>query len=459
MGTVYGGMAVLGNRFFRSIHDISKSQFKSKFYDEYKEMEGNFGIGVISDRDAQPLIVGSKFGTFAIVSAGLVDNVNELAEELLAQGETFGEMSSGGVNSVELIAKLINQGKTLVDGIERLYDRIKGSASILLMKDDGIYAARDRLGRMPLVVGEAEGGDYVVATETCSFLNLGYRIAKYLEPGEIVRLGKAGLEEQLSGRTSNQICSFLWIYTGYPASSYEGINVELVRERSGRFLAKNDNVEADFVAGVPDSGVGHAIGYAMESGLPYRRPLVKYTPGYGRSYTPPAQEIRDLVATMKLIPIKDVIAGNRIVLCDDSIVRGTQIKNYTLKKLRESGAKEVHIRPACPPLLFPCRFALSTRSIDELVARRAIRALEGREIEDIRDYLDDRSEKYRKMVEWIARELDVTTLAYQRIDDMVEAIGLPREKLCLHCWTGDDNSSRKTRGTNPPRRKGRCKAR
>ncbi|OPX98846.1 MAG: Amidophosphoribosyltransferase precursor [Syntrophorhabdus sp. PtaB.Bin006] len=459
MGTVYGGMAVLGNRFFRSIHDISKSQFKSKFYDEYKEMEGNFGIGVISDRDAQPLIVGSKFGTFAIVSAGLVDNVNELAAELLAQGETFGEMSSGGVNSVELIAKLINQGKTLVDGIERLYDRIKGSASILLMKDDGIYAARDRLGRMPLVVGEGEGGDYVVATETCSFLNLGYRIAKYLEPGEIVRLGRAGLEEQLSGRTSNQICAFLWIYTGYPASSYEGINVELVRERSGRFLAKNDNVEADFVAGVPDSGVGHAIGYAMESGLPYRRPLVKYTPGYGRSYTPPAQEIRDLVATMKLIPVKEIIAGNRIVLCDDSIVRGTQIKNYTLKKLRESGAREVHIRPACPPLLFPCRFALSTRSVDELVARRAIRALEGHEIEDIRDYLDDRSEKYRKMVEWIARELDVTTLAYQRIDDMVEAIGLPREKLCLHCWTGDDNSSRKTRDTNPPRRKGRCKAR
>ncbi|HBA55468.1 MAG TPA: amidophosphoribosyltransferase [Syntrophorhabdus aromaticivorans] len=459
MGTVYGGMAVLGNRFFRSIHDISKSQFKSKFYDEYKEMEGNFGIGVISDRDAQPLIVGSKFGTFAIVSAGLVDNVSELAAELLAQGETFGEMSSGGVNSVELIAKLINQGKTLVDGIERLYDRIKGSASILLMKDDGIYAARDRLGRMPLVVGEREGGDYVVATETCSFLNLGYRIAKYLEPGEIVRLGKSGLEEQLSGRTSNQICAFLWIYTGYPASSYEGINVELVRERSGRFLARNDNVEADFVAGVPDSGVGHAIGYAMESGLPYRRPLVKYTPGYGRSYTPPAQEIRDLAATMKLIPIKEINVGNRIVLCDDSIVRGTQLKNYTVKKLRESGAREVHVRPACPPLLFPCRFALSTRSINELIARRAIRVLEGHEVEDIRDYLDDRSEKYRRMVEWIAGELDVTTLLYQRIDDMVEAIGLPREKLCLHCWTGDDNQSRKTRGAaNPSRRRGRCKA-
>ncbi|HOE18015.1 MAG TPA: amidophosphoribosyltransferase [Syntrophorhabdaceae bacterium] len=439
MGTEYGGMAVLGERFHRSIHDISKSQFKSKFYEDYKEMEGNLGIGVISDRDAQPLIIGSKFGTFAVVSTGLVDNTNELAEELLEKGETFGEMSSGGVNSVELIAKLINQGKTLIDGIERLYDRITGSASILLMKKDGIYAVRDRLGRMPLVVGERDG-DYVIATETCSFLNLGYRVIKYLEPGEIVRIGKHGFEEQLTGKTSNQICSFLWIYTGYPASSYEGINVELVRERSGRFLAKNDDVKADLVAGVPDSGVGHAVGYAMQSGIPFRRPLVKYTPGYGRSYTPPSQEIRDLVAKMKLIAVKDIIAGNRIVLCEDSIVRGTQLKNYTLKKLWESGAKEVHVRPACPPLMFPCRFALSTRSIDELAARRAIRELEGSDTEDISEYLDDRSEKYRKMVDWIAKELDVTTLRYQRIDDMVEAIGLPRETLCLHCWIGDQLS-------------------
>jgi amidophosphoribosyltransferase len=440
MGTEYGGMAVLGERFHRSIHDISKSQFKSKFFEDYKEMEGNMGIGVISDRDAQPLIIGSKFGTFAIVSAGLVDNTNELAGELLEQGETFGEMSSGGVNSVELIAKLINQGKTLIDGIERLYDRIIGSASILLMKEDGIYAVRDRLGRMPLVIGE-RNGDHVIATETCSFLNLGYRIIKYLEPGETVRIGKHGLEEQLPGKINNQICAFLWIYTGYPASSYEGINVELVRERSGRSLAKNDDVKADLVAGVPDSGVGHAVGYAMQSGIPFRRPLVKYTPGYGRSYTPPSQEIRDLVAKMKLIAVKDIIADNRIVLCEDSIVRGTQLKNYTLKKLWEAGAREVHVRPACPPLMFPCKFALSTRSIDELAARRAIRALEGRDTEDIGDYLDDRSEKYRKMVEWIAKELDVTTLRYQRIDDMVEAIGLPREKLCLHCWIGDKSSS------------------
>jgi amidophosphoribosyltransferase len=251
-----------------------------------------------------------------------------------------------------------------------------------------------------------------------------------------VYIAKSGLEEKIPGKKTNQICAFLWIYTGYPASSYEGISVELVRERCGRALAKKDNVKPDLVTGVPDSGVGHAIGYAMESGLPYRRPLVKYTPGYGRSYTPPSQEIRDLVATMKLIPIKEVICGNRIVLCEDSIVRGTQLKNYTIKKLWECGAKEVHVRPACPPLMFPCRFALSTRSIDELAARKAIRALEGRDLEDVQEYVDHRSKKYQKMVEWIEKELGVTSLRYQRIDDMVEAIGLPREKLCLYCWMG-----------------------
>jgi amidophosphoribosyltransferase len=436
MGTEYGGMAVLGKQFYRSIHDISKAQFKSKFFDDCKEMKGQLGIGVISDRDPQPLTIGSKFGNFAIVTAGLIENVNELASEFLQEGETFGEMSRGGINSVELLAKLITRGRTLLEGIEGVYDRIKGSASILILKKEGIYGARDRLGRTPLVVGEKDG-EYAIATETCSFLNLGFRIKKYLAPGEIVLLRKAGLEEKSAGKKTNQICAFLWIYTGYPASSYEGISVELVRERCGRSLAKNDHIKADLVAGVPDSGVGHAIGYAIASGLPYRRPLVKYTPGYGRSYTPPSQEIRDLVATMKLIPIKDVICGNRIILCEDSIVRGTQLKNYTVKKLLECGAKEVHIRPACPPLMFPCRFALSTRSIEELAARKAIRALEGKDTEDVREYIDHRSKKYQKMVEWIQKELGATTLRYQKIDDMVKAIGLPREKLCLYCWIGD----------------------
>ena len=436
MGTEYGGMAVMGRQFHRSIHDISKSQFKSKFYDDYKTMKGPIGIGVISDRDPQPLIIGSRFGNFAIVVAGLIENVNELGSELLKDGETFGEMSSGGINSVELIAKLITRGHTLLEGIDGVYDRIKGSASILLLKKEGIYAARDRLGRTPLVIGEKDG-EYAIATETCSFLNLGFRIKKYLNPGEIVFIGKSGLEEKALGEKRNQICSFLWIYTGYPASSYEGISVELVRERCGRSLAKNDDVKADLVAGVPDSGVGHAIGYAMQSGFPYRRPLVKYTPGYGRSYTPPSQEMRDLVATMKLIPVKEVICGNRIVLCEDSIVRGTQLKNYTIKKLWECGAKEVHIRPACPPLMFPCRFALSTRSIEELAARKAIRALEGKDIEDVREYIDQQSKKYKRMVDWIVKDLGATTLKYQKIEDMVKAIGLSREKLCLYCWTGD----------------------
>jgi amidophosphoribosyltransferase len=435
MGTEYGGMVVWGEKLFRAIHDISQSQFKSKFVEDYRQMNGNMGIGVVSDRDPQPLIVGSRFGTFAIVCAGLIDNLEALSAELLKEGHSFGEMSSRGVNSVELVAKLINKKEDVIEGIEHLFDQIKGSASLLMLTKDGIYAGRDRLGRTPLVVGE-KGGDFAVASETCSFLNLGFKIVKYLDPGEIVLLGPEGLKQKRAGKPASQVCSFLWIYTGYPASSYEGISVEVVRENCGRLLAKNDTVKADLVAGVPDSGVGHAIGYAMESGLPYRRPLTKYTPGYGRSYTPPSQEIRDLVATMKLIPIKEIINGQRIVLCEDSIVRGTQLKNFTIKKLWENGAKEIHVRPACPPLMFPCKFALSTRSTSELAARRAIRSIEGKDIDEVSEYLAPQSPKYEKMVDWIRREIGSTTLQYQTIENMIQAIGLPREKLCLQCWSG-----------------------
>ena len=435
MGTEYGGMVVKGDKLFRSIHDISQSQFKSKFMEEVRQMNGHMGVGVISDRDPQPLIVGSRFGTFALVAAGLIDNRDSLAAELMKEGHSFGEMSSRGVNSVELVAKLINKKEDVIEGIEYLFDRIEGSISLLMLTKEGIYAGRDRLGRTPLVVGE-KGGDFTVASETCSFLNLGFKIVKYLEPGEIVLLGPEGLKQKKAGKPASQVCSFLWIYTGYPASSYEGISVEVVRENCGRFLAKNDTVKADLVAGVPDSGVGHAIGYAMESGLPYRRPLTKYTPGYGRSYTPPSQEIRDLVATMKLIPIREIINGQRIVLCEDSIVRGTQLKNFTIKKLWENGAKEIHVRPACPPLMFPCKFALSTRSTSELAARRAIRSIEGKDIDDVAEYLDPQSPKYEKMVDWIRKEIGSTTLQYQTIENMIQAIGLPREKLCVHCWMG-----------------------
>jgi len=278
-----------------------------------------------------------------------------------------------------------------------------------------------------------------VTAETCAFPNNGFEVVRHIEPGEIVLLNEDGMVQMKSGRGDvSQICAFLWIYTGFPASNYEGINVEVVREKCGRYLAKRDkDIDVDFVSGVPDSGCSHGLGYAMESGKSFRRPLVKYTPGYGRSYTPPSQQRRDLIAKMKLIPIREVIEGNSIVVCEDSIVRGTQLKNFTIKKLWDCGARKVHIRPACPPLMFPCRFNLSTRSIHELAARKAIHSLENGDVEDVSAYIDHNSKEYKNMVEWIAKDLDVTTLRYQTVDDMVEAIGLPKEKLCLYCWTGE----------------------
>jgi len=320
---------------------------------------------------------------------------------------------------------------------------IEGSCSLLILNRDGIYAARDRFGYTPLVIGKRADA-YAVASETSAFPNDDFKILKYLAPGEILLLNENGLSTQREGNAEMQICTFLWIYTGFPASDYEGVNTEASRERCGRALARKDkDIQVDLVAGVPDSGTSHAIGYAMESGKPLRRPLVKYTPGYGRSYTPPTQRIRDLVAKMKLIPIREIIAGNRIAICDDSIVRGTQLKNFTINKLWEAGAKEIHVRPACPPLMFPCKFCLSTRSTHELAARKAIRSIEGQDVEDVSEYVDPDSPKYRKMVDWIAKDLGVTTLRYQTVDDMVEAIGLPKEKLCLYCWTGECPVSKK----------------
>ena len=437
LGTEFGGMAVLGEDFQRQIHNISQSQFKSKFFEDSKRLKGNKGIGAISALDEQPIYLKSKFGPFCIVTNGVLENVQELATKLLEKGASFSEVSRGIVNETELVAKLITQGKDLIDGIERMFDQIDGSCSLLLLNKDGVYAARDRFGYTPLVVGKRNDA-WAVTSETSAFLNSNFETVKYLEPGEIVLLNEEGMVQRRGGRDRCQICAFLWIYTGFPASSYEGINTEMVRERCGRCLARRDrDIETDVVSGVPDSGIAHALGYAMESGKPYRRPLVKYTPGYGRSYTPPSQETRDLIAKMKLIPIREIIQGNRIVVCEDSIVRGTQLKNFTIKKLWACGAKEVHIRPACPPLMFPCRFNFSTRSIPELAARRAIRSLEGRDLEDVSEYIDHHSERYKQMVEWIARDLEVTTLRYQTVDDMVNAIGLPREKLCLYCWTGE----------------------
>lgn len=358
LGTEYAGMAVLGEDFQRQIHSLKESQFKSKFYDDYKRMRGNMGIGVISDSDEQPIYLNSKFGPFCIATCGLIENKKELVQSLLKKGVSFSEVSKGKLNTTELAAKLITQGESLIDGIEKMFEEIEGSCSLLLLTEEGIYAARDRLGYTPLVVGK-RADTYAVTLETSAFLNLEFEIVKYLQPGEIVLLNQGGLVEKRKGAANKQICTFLWIYTGFPASTYEGINVEVVRERCGRCLAKRDkDIEVDIVSGVPDSGIAHALGYAMESGKPFRRPLVKYTPGYGRSYTPSSQGLRDLIAKMKLIPIKDIIKGNRIVVCEDSIVRGTQLKNFTVKKLWDAEAREIHIRPACPPLMFHCKFCL-----------------------------------------------------------------------------------------------------
>ena len=438
LGTEYGGLAVLGEDFTRQIHDVSQSQFKSKFYDNYKNIKGNKGIGVISASDEQPIYLNSKFGPFCIVTNGIIENIEELAAKLLKKGISFSEVSKKTVNTTELIAKLISQGNDLVDGIEKMFDVIEGSCSLLLLNRAGIYAARDRFGYTPLIIGKREDA-WAVTSETCAFPNNGFEITKYLEPGETILINEDGIVQRRPGKGNvTQVCAFLWIYTGFPASCYEGINVEIVRERCGRCLAKRDkDINIDVVSGVPDSGAGHGLGYAIESGKPFRRPLVKYTPGYGRSYTPPSQQTRDLIAKMKLIPIEEVIKGNSIVVCEDSIVRGTQLKNFTIKKLWDCGAKEIHVRPACPPLMFPCRFNLSTRSIHELAARKAIRSLEGHDLKNVSKYLDTNSGKYKRMVEWIKKDLDVSTLRYQDVDDMVQAIGLPKEKLCLYCWTGE----------------------
>lgn len=438
LGTEYGGIAFIDKNNgmpVKKIHDIGNSQFKSKFYEGSDKIQTNLGIGAISDKDPQPLSFKSKFGPFAICCAGLVTNRDELVKNLIRKGVPFSEFEHGGINTTELIANLINQGENIIDGIEKMYDKIDGAISLLLLTREGIYCARDRNGVTPLVIGEKER-ETAVASETCSFSNLEFKIKKFMDPGEIIFISKKGIEVKKEGNSFNKICAFLWVYTGFPASSYENINVERVRENCGRFLAKRDNVKIDLVSGVPDSGTAHAIGYAMESDKPFRRVLFKYTPGYGRSYTPLSQDQRDRIALMKLIANEDIAKDNRIVLCEDSIVRGTQLKNFTITKLKNAGAKEIHIRPACPPLMFPCIYNLSTRSIDELAARKAIRAIEGRDIEDVSEYINPNSKKYKKMVDWIAKDLGATSLKYQLLDDMVAAIGLPKEKLCLYCWIG-----------------------
>lgn len=441
LGTEYGGIAFIDERGIpiKKIHDIRNSQFKTRFYEGSDQINARIAIGAISDKEPQPLIFQSKFGTFSLCVSGLITNVEELAEEMMNSGITFSELNDGEINSTELVANLINKGDDILQGIGRMQERIEGSATILLMTDDGIYAARDRMGVLPLAVGGKEG-EMAVATESSSFPNLGLDLVKYLGPGEVVFIGKNGMDVLREPGPEMKTCAFLWIYTGFPASTYENINVERVRENCGGYLALRDDVKPDLAAGVPDSGTSHAIGYSLKSGVPFRRVLFKYTPGYGRSYLPLDQKQRDRIAQMKLIANRDTIEGNSIVLCEDSIVRGTQLKNFTINKLKDSGVKEVHVRVACPPLMYPCIYNLSTRSLSELAARRAIRAIEGSDIDDVSGYLDPDSDKFKVMVDWIAKDLDIDSLHYLRIDDMVSAIGLPREKLCLHCWTGEGDS-------------------
>jgi len=435
LGTQFAGLAVWGASLNKKIHDISEAQFKSKFYPELAGLKGTKGLGVISALHPQPIVINSRFGQFAIVTNGFIENARELAEEMLVQGESFSDSFDSQINATELVAKLINRGKNICDGIEKMFAKIHGSCSLIILTKEGLWAARDRFGYTPLVMGEKKD-EFAVTTESAAFFNQGFSIKKYLGPGEVIFIDTKGMRVKIAASPKKQVCSFLWVYAGFPASTYEGINVETVRERCGAFLAKADKVKADLVGGIPDSGTTHAIGYAMASGVPFRRPLVKYTPGFDRSYTPPSQARRDLIAKMKLLAIKDIIKGKKIVICDDSIVRGTQLKNFTVQKLWNNGAKEIHLRIACPPLMFPCKFNYSTRSTSELATYRAIKDIEKKEPRDILAYLDESSPQYKKMVSWINRDIQATTLKYQRLADMIKAIGLPQQDLCLYCWTG-----------------------
>ncbi|MBL7129163.1 MAG: amidophosphoribosyltransferase [Ignavibacteria bacterium] len=438
LGTRRGGM-VLKNEdgFTRFIHDISNAPFRSKFETDILRMKGNQGIGVISDYEDQPLIIGSHLGVYAIATVGIVNNVKQLLQEAYVKRNIhFSEMSGGEINQTELIATLINQESSFEAGLQYAQEMIEGSCSILLLTDRGIYAARDRLGRTPVIIGERDGA-MAATLETTAFPNLGYKIKKYLGPGEIVLFTEDSIEQKKEPNDRLQICAFLWVYYGFPASSYEGINVEETRYRCGAALAKNDNLEIDVVAGVPDSGSAHAIGYAMEAKVPYMRPYVKYTPTWPRSFMPTDQSIRELVAKMKLIPIKELVQGKRLLFAEDSIVRGTQLGD-TIKRLFDDGAKEVHMRPACPPLIFGCKFLNFSRSKSELdlAGRKAIKELEDEDGKNLKEYVKPGSEKRCAMIEQIRKRLKLTTLKYQELDNLVKAIGLPKEKLCTYCWDG-----------------------
>jgi amidophosphoribosyltransferase len=438
LGTKKGGLTVVNDGVFtRSIHSIENSYFRTKFEPDLPEFKGNAGIGVISDTDNQPILIHSHHGFYGIVTVAKILNMEELSREILGRKMHFSETTSGDTNPTELIATLINDGDDMVEGIVETQEAVKGSCTLLVLTPDCIYAARDKLGRTPLVIGKKENG-YAVASESSSFPTLGYQMDKFLGPGEVVRITADGHETLVPPREKMQICAFLWVYYGYPATDYEGINVEKTRYRCGAALARKDKLEADFVAGIPDSGVGHAIGYANEKRIPYMRPYVKYTPTWPRSFMPESQQMRDLVAKMKLIPIREVINGKRLVFCDDSIVRGTQLQD-TIRVLYDYGASETHMRVACPPLLHGCKFLnfSASKTALELAGRKAIRQLEGKDEPDsLEKYADPDSDRYQAMVEVISKRIGLTSLRYQSIHDLVDAIGMPKERICTHCWDG-----------------------
>ena len=442
LGTRRGGMAVYGeDGFNRAIHNIENAPFRTKFDKDFSELKGALGIGCISDSEPQPLLVRSHLGSFAITTVGRINNLEALTESAFKTGKThFLEMSGGNVNATELVAALINQKSDIVEGIRFAQESIDGSMSMLVMTSEGIYAARDYKGRTPLTIGKKEDG-YCVSFENFAYINLGYVDHKELKPAEIVFITPEEIKTVAEPKEEMRICSFLWIYYGYPTSSYEGVNVEDMRYRCGAALARRDNVHPDIVAGVPDSGTAHAVGYANESGVPFARPFIKYTPTWPRSFMPTKQSQRNLIARMKLLPVPSLIDGQKLLMIDDSIVRGTQMRETT-ELLYKSGAKEVHVRPACPPLLFGCKYLNFSRSSSELdlITRRIIQNREGTKVSDktLADYADPDSRNYSEMVDEIGRQLHFTSLSFHRLDDMVEAVGISPCKLCTYCWNGKE---------------------
>lgn len=442
LGTRRAGMAVYSREegYNRAIHNIENAPFRTKFDKDVNEMRGSLGIGCISDYEPQPLIVRSHHGTYAITTVGKINNSAHLINELFSRGHShFLEMSGGDINATELVASIVNQKDNLVEGIRYAQEVIEGSMTILILTPKGIYAARDRLGRTPISIGKKEGA-YCVSFESFAYLNLGYTLDRELGPGEIAVVTPEGAKTLVNPGKDMKICTFLWIYYGYPSSSYEGISVEQMRYNCGAKLAERDHVQPDIVAGVPDSGTAHAIGYANRSGIPFSRPFIKYTPTWPRSFMPTIQTQRNLIARMKLIPVHDLIENKSLLLIDDSIVRGTQLRETT-EFLYQSGAKEVHIRPACPPLLFGCKFLNFSRSSSEmdLITRRVLKEMEEDERKiDLKLYVDPDTAEYGQMVERIREKLNFTSLRFHRLDDMIASVGIEAEKLCTYCWNGEE---------------------